>query len=233
MPSARLIFWGGSREVNNDGRPTDNGARDNSAFQFAANNGAKDYGDWGKTGKKHKIRCANNMVALINAMAAGSLASLDILSHGTPVSLNFSVRDDLNCGLFASRTAKTGFGIVGPFRDDVNSPDNECAVVTDINFRVFTDDAIIELHGCQTAGNAYGLDSIAVNLSQGLSGAGKKKAVVIAHLDKANPNIGGTQNVLKQDYRHGRRVIIYNGKIVHEFTRTGRIKPSDVEKYLK
>lgn len=233
MPSARPIFWRGSREVSNDGTLTDSGASHNSAFQFAANNVAKDYQDWGKTGKKHKIRCANNMVAHINSVTAGSLVSLDILCHGTPISLNFSIRDDLNCGLFASRTAKTGFGIVGPFNSRVNSPDHECALVSDIRFSVFSDDAIIELHGCQTAGNAYGLDSIAVNLSQDMSGAGKKKAVVIAHLDKANPNIGGTRNVLKQDYRHGRRVIIHNGKIVNEFTRTGQIKPSDVAKYVK
>jgi hypothetical protein len=219
--------------VNNDGTQTVSGASDNSAFQFAANNVAKDYEDWNKTGKKHKIRCANTVVALINSVAPGSLASLDILCHGTPISLNFSVRDDLNCGLFSSRTAKTGFGIVGPFRDDVNSPDHECAVVTNIRFGAFADNAIIELHGCQTAGTYGPFDSIAAKLSQGLSGAGKKTAVVIAHLDKANPNIGGTKNVLKQDYRHGRRVIIHNGKIVHEFTRTGRIKPSDVAKYVK
>ncbi len=166
-------------------------------------------------------------------MAEGDLASLDILSHGTPISLNFSVRDDLNCGLFASRTARAGFGIVGPIRDEVNSPDNECAIVSDIRFNVFADNAIIELHGCQTAGNACLLDGIAVNLSEGLSGAGKNKAVVIAHLDKANPNIGGTRNRLRQDYRHGRRAIIHDGKIIHEFTRTGRITPSDISRYVR
>jgi hypothetical protein len=233
MTAKRLIFYGGSRENNNDGSPTKRGRGDNSAFQFAANNIARDYADWGKSGKLIKIRCAINLVSAINSNESGTLASLDILCHGTPWSLNFSVRDDLNCGLFASPAAKAGFTVVGPFSGRVNSPDGDCALVSDIRFDVFANNAVVELHGCQTAGDSFVMDSVAVKLSAGLSGAGKKLAVVIAHVDKANPNIDGTTIAVKQDYRHGRRVILLNGTIVHSVTKSGKISAEEIAKHLK
>jgi hypothetical protein len=57
MPTAgkRLIFWGGSREVNNDRTPNKRAERDNSAFQFAAGNVQRDYQDWRTTGRSLPI----------------------------------------------------------------------------------------------------------------------------------------------------------------------------------
>jgi hypothetical protein len=233
MAAKRLIFYGGSRETNNNGSANDIAKSDNSAFQFAANSVARDYADWNKSGKLIKIRCAINLVTAINGHGTGALASLDILCHGTPWSLNFSVRDDLNCGLFASPAAKAGFAVVGPFSSRVNSPDGECALVSDIRFDVFANDAIIELHGCQTAGNSLAIDSVAAKFSTGLYNASKKNAVVIAHLDKANPNIGGTKNVVKQDYRHGHRVVLQNGNIIYSVSKSGRVNLAEIAKHLR
>jgi hypothetical protein len=234
MPTAdkRLIFWGGSREVNNDGKKNSQAMADNSAFQFAANNVKRDYDDWGRASRIIKITTAADMLATINASEAGSLLSLDILSHGTPWSLNFSIRNDMNCGLFASRSTRTSASISSPFSSQINTPDADSRVVSDINFNVFSNEAIIELHGCQTAGRGIVFDNIATNISEGLSDAGKKLGVVIAHTLKANPNINGTTSVRAQDYRHGPRVIVHNGTIVHRFTRSGRIRPADAARYI-
>lgn len=235
MPTTgkRLIFWGGSREVNNDGKKNSQAMADNSAFQFAANNVKRDYDDWGSASRIIKITTAADMIAVINGCEQGTLLSLDILSHGTPWSLNFSTRNDMNCGLFASRSARMGATVSSPFSDQINTPDANSRVVTDIRFGVFSNEAIVELHGCQTAGQGVVVDNIATNISQELSAAGKALGVVIAHTLKANPNIGGTQNVRAQDYRHGPRVIVHNGAIVHRFTRTGRISPAAVARHIR
>ena len=104
----RLIFYGGDRETQANGKVRQVGIAHNGAFYAAAKNVANDY----KLEASHdeikilKISTAASMVAQINAMQANSVKSFDVLCHGTPYSLNFSVKENENCGLVTGIFAK-------------------------------------------------------------------------------------------------------------------------------
>ncbi len=102
----------------------------------------------------------------------------------------------------------------------------EQKVIYDIDFDRFIENgAIIEIHGCESGGDLYVIDSISKNLSEELP-----NGYVIGHLTKANPNIGGTTVNEKQDYRHGQRAIWKDGKIIKKTTKEGWLNPNDFEK---
>lgn len=75
-----------------------------------------------------------------------------------------------------------------------------------------------------TAEADSGADNIAADLSIRLYQAGKRDAYVIGHADKANPNIkGGGEKNAEQDYRHGRRIVFHNGRIIRATSQNGFI----------
>ncbi|BDS10259.1 hypothetical protein [Aureispira anguillae] len=103
------------------------------------------------------------------------------------------------------------------------------ASLYDINFSVFSNDAIIEFHGCNTAGHpSYGNwkdtsvwlfkeDNIAYWASILLYQAGKEKAVAIGHYAGSGPE--GT--LLSNDYRQNRRIVYHNGTVIIDTYKTG------------
>lgn len=104
------------------------------------------------------------------------------------------------------------------------------ALVSEINFAKFSENAKIELHGCRTADAESDTDNIAADLSTRLSEARKVASIVIGHADKANPNIkGGGEKNDEQDYRHGQRVLFSNGKIVKVTRQKGYLIERELE----
>ena len=228
----RLIFYGGARERNNDGKRRRIGESHNWAFYYAAKNVAKDYRDFTATGEVVKIDCADSIVKKIGAQKAESIVSLDILSHGTPYTLNFSVADDRNCGFATNWLIKSGANVIGQFRDDLNAFDGRSKYFSDIDFSKFAKAARVQFHGCSIAGEdglSIASDNIAEEFSKLLYKASKTGAHVIGHTTKSNPNIKGKHTKdADQDYRHGSRVVYRNGKIVLKTKKKGFLKDSEI-----
>lgn len=172
----RLIFYGGARERNNDGAERAVGKAHNWAFSFATQNVAKDYRDFAGTGKITKIDCADTIIKDIGAASQNAILSLDILSHGTRYTLNFSVSDDRNCGFATNWLIKSGANVVGAFRDDVNIFDGRSRYFSDIDYSKFAESARVQFHGCSIAGEdglSIASDNIAEVVSKLLFEAGK------------------------------------------------------------
>lgn len=228
----RLIFYGGARETNNDGGDRAVGKAHNWAFSFAAQNVAGDYRDFAGVGKITKIDCADTIVREIGAEQENSILSLDILSHGTPYTLNFSVSNDRNCGFATNWLIKSGANIVGAFRDDVNIFDARSRYFSDIDYSKFAVGARVQFHGCSIAGEdglSIASDNIAEVVSKLLHTAGKTGSYVIGHVTKSNPNIQGAGTTdEQQDYRHGTRVVFRNGEIIHRTTKRGYLSERDI-----
>jgi hypothetical protein len=229
----RLLLWGGAASPG-----------DNSAFEFAKGNVARDYKTIDRGNfvvMEKRIRVAKDIVSAVNAQEDGSIRSLDVWTHGGPQALYLTTaeppppRDSSwatqtlyqtrrlmlhNSSLYRSsdRLIFQGAGWV-----------EGSALVDDINFSRFAVNAKLELHGCRTA-DASGQDNIAADLSSRLHKAGKKFAVVIGHADKANPNIkGGGESLVEHDYRHGQRVVFSNGIPVKASTQKGLIPEPKAE----
>ncbi len=102
----RIIFYGGAREKNANGSARTIGINDNSAFKFAALNVEKTYQEFGDSVISKKITTAQDIVNFISSLQTSSIASLDILCHGSPLSLNFSQKPYEACGFYASWLGK-------------------------------------------------------------------------------------------------------------------------------
>lgn len=227
----RYIFYGGARERNSDGTIRQIGIAHNNAFLMAAKNVEKSYGKYQEQVKMHKITTAADMLGKFNSLPKNSLKSLDILSHGTPYSLNFSTQENENSGLITGVMAKMLLKVYysNIFDGEIYNFSGLSRYVDDINFEVFTSDARVQIHGCNTArGNIPG-NTLAEAISVGLWEADKKSAYVIGHTSKSNPNINGANTTIAaQDYRHGERAIIKNGDIVYTTTQKGYLEHDDI-----
>lgn len=217
IKEVRLIFAGGAKKVG-----------DNGAFTAAAKNVNATYG--GK-GKILEAKSSDYISKTINSYEENTVASLDILTHGSQVAFfmykKYEGDDDwTNVSMYDWGWTKTITG------DDIGK---EAGKIDDIKFNRFTDNAIIEIHGCKSAAdNWFDLDNIAVDMSQKLDNAGKKNAVVIAHVEKANPLINGKKTTNKQqDYRHGKRVVYHDGKVLFSTSKKGHIGRKVIDRYLK
>lgn len=229
----RFLFHGGTREMNTDGSIRNIGIAHNGAFYFAAQNVKNDY----KGGDKRsiKITTAADMVRQINRCAAGSLASLDVFCHGTPYSLNFSVKENENCGLVTGWIAKQSLSFYYSSWDDgVYKFSSDNRYISDIDFKVFTNDARIQIHGCNTARGSMPGNTLVEEFSEQIYKAGKTKAYVIGHTDKSNPNINGPQTTIQQqDYRHGERSVYHNGRLIKKTTKKGIISHDEIQGLIK
>lgn len=227
-PYIRLLLHGGARLASH-----------NSAFHFASLNVMKDYGSDGEI-IRQSVDTAEKIVNMINSQTDNTIQSLDIFSHGGPGGLffikgantntNITKEDveekNLNSSLYVGRTVKIFYG-----RDK----SAESCTVQKINFSKFTKNSKIEMHGCQTCYDMVVLDNMCEELSELLYKAGKTDSIVIGHEDKANPNIAGegktTNN--QQDYRHGKRNVFNNGKIIFTTTKKGRITVQEINAALE
>lgn len=229
----RFLFHGGTREKNSDGTVRQVGVAHNGAFYWGAQNVAKDY----KTGDKKliKITTAAAMVRIINGSNESSVASLDIFCHGTPYSLNYSVKENENCGLVTGWLAKQGIrAYYSSWEDGIYDFSSDSRYVSDINFKVFTNDARIQIHGCNTARGTMPGNTLVEEISEQIYKAGKTKAYVIGHTDKSNPNINGKSTTIKQqDYRHGERSIYVNGKLLKTTKQKGLITHKEIQDLIK
>lgn len=229
----RFLFHGGTREKNPDGSVRKVGIAHNSAFYFSAKNVVKDY----KDGEKciMKITTAADMLRRLNACSPKSVASLDVFSHGTPYSLNFSIKENENCGLVTGWMAKQGLRVYYSTWDDgIYNFSSESRYVSDIDFKVFTDDARIQIHGCNTARGSMPGNTLVEEISEQIYKAGRKKAYIIGHTDKSNPNINGPNTTIKQqDYRHGERSIYHNGGLLKKTRKKGVIAHDEIQDHIE
>lgn len=221
----RLLLWGG-------------GARpgDNFAFEYAARNVGRDYTSLDREPRvavtPQRIMVAKDIVRIINACEDGDIQSLDLFTHGGPQALylttaspdtsKLSRRFRHNVSLYRTR-ARLVFNWA--------AWTGGAALVGDIDFARFAVNAKIELHGCKGAVTDGSTDNIAGDLSMRLHAAGKRYAFVIGHADGANPNIhGGGERNDEQDYRHGERVVLHNGKIVKVTKQQGHLDEQELER---
>jgi len=233
--SIRYIFHGGTRDKNSNGTTRQKGIAHNSAFYLAAKNVANDYKSQEGIVKLIKISTAAALVNEINSNKENSITSLDILCHGTPYSLNFSIKENENCGLITGSIAKAMLKIYySSWEDGIYDFSARSHFVSDLDFTKFSSDARVQIHGCNTARGTMIGDTLTESFSKELKSAGKNQAYVIGHMKKSNPLINGSQTTIKaQDYRHGKRAIIVNGDIIKETNQKGLIKHSDILSLIK
>ncbi len=212
----RLVIYGGAVK-----------ASDNSAFKFASKNVVTDYKNDLPVKNYFILNGANTIVSILETQLENSVQSLDLFCHGDPNAVYFVIGASLdknvenkNRDRIASNIYKSKFkaSIRGVF-DPEKKLKNQCAI-SNLKLNAFTNESKIEIHGCSTG---KGDGCFASELSKQLFDAGKTSSVVVGHASKANPNIGGTTSVTKQDYRHGTRIIYHNGKAIKTVTSSGRI----------
>lgn len=215
------MLWGGSSTPG-----------DNSAFEFAARNVAADYTK--VKGKfslvQQRIKVAQDIITAVKKQAVNSIRSLDIFTHGGPQALYLTTAD-ADSGSIARYVLHNSSLYRSRARMYLNAAGwtEGSALVGDIDFMKFTANAKIELHGCRTAEGDSDSDNIAADLSIRLWQAGKRAAHVIGHADKANPNIkGGGEKLSEQDYRHGKRVVFHNGKVIRATSQKGYINEAEL-----
>tara|TARA_B100000446_G_scaffold39408_1_gene34766 strand:+ start:288 stop:1031 length:744 start_codon:yes stop_codon:yes gene_type:complete len=240
----RIIYFGGSREKNEDGTPRTRGVNDNSAFKFAANNLVKTYSSFQDEVIIKKITTAQEIVTFISTQKSASIASLDILSHGSPLSLNFSDKAYKACGFYASWLGKKA--IESYYSDDDGDYTfvSSARSISDIDWKKFTNDSRIQLHGCLTASEWFRsingkkkfpvlVDNIVKQISDELESAGKTQALAIGHTTRGNPLINGKETTLsQQDYRHGERRLYHNGKPILTTKHKGYLTDSVLEQTI-
>lgn len=225
----RLVLYGGAKSL-----------ADNGAFFHASKNVVKDYKNDLPVKSYFISQGIKQLIDTINAQKENSIQSLDIFGHGSEEGLytvigasltkSFTREDvkskNLASNLYINNTIRyLRWTLLG------ESNWRNLYVISDINFKVFTNESKIEIHGCHTALDRRS-DTLAALLSIALFKAGKSKSVVIGHSDFANPNRGGTKEIAKQDYRHEERVIYNNGKVITKTRMEGRISPSFIKKAL-
>jgi hypothetical protein len=210
---------------------------ENSAFKFAAGNLVADYERDSAGGrvviKRIYFDNARQIVDSINHQRL-VIKSVDFLSHSRDDRIGAEMTRgsvQYRTSLFVSREREEEARVLedasgGDLR---NSP--RMASIEEINFSHFSYDAVIEIHGCHGGG---GVDSLPANICKRLSRAlymsGKRLAVIIGHGTRANPNEargagmhsgvaaaagpGFKESVLAQDYRHGLRLVYFNGRTI-------------------
>ncbi len=213
----RLLFSGGAVKQS-----------DNAAFRAAAKNVAKDYQGDGTVVRILDAISSDNISSTINSYDNNSVASVDMFTHGGNTGLFMYSNNDKeqNVSMYDWSITKDIFG------DNIQ---DGAGTIDDINYDKFTNDAVIEIHGCNAGASRGILDNIAEDISENLYGAGKTNAVVIAHTEKSNPLINGegATKVSQQDYRHGSRVVFYNGQPILETTQKGRITQKQINDAIR
>lgn len=232
----RLLLWGGASTP-----------ADNFTFEHAKNNVLRGYKEADKNNYSlvlKRIYVAKDIVSIINSQEADSIRSLDIWTHGGPQALYLTTAEPPppkeaswitrkayeanrwslhNSSLYRTRTRMV-FNAAGWTEGS--------ALVNDIDFSKFAENAKVEFHGCETAANPTDADNIAADFSERLAAVGKGKSSVIGHIEKASPLINGDgkTSATEQDYRFGDRAIFKQGKLVSTTKKRGSISESELEK---
>jgi len=216
---------------------------DNNTFLHALRNVKRDYGSDGEMKESAIIKSGKQIVDIINGHSNSAIQSLDIITHGggralylvknkngeySSLTEDIPIADRLEVNLYAGKALK----FWESFGSNIGS---EATTIDSINYKRFRNASKIELHGCNAADQdaAYFWDSIAVNLSDKLYAAGRKRAVVIAHDGPASPLINGPDTKPEeQDYRWGKRVVYHDGDLLFWTWKKRRISAATINKYL-
>jgi len=215
-------------------------AAENSSFSYAAANLAADYERdplIRVTVKRIYFHSGKQVVDSINHQKL-VIKSVDFLSHAQNDRIGAQImrhRVNYRSSLFESKKSlqlATTKG--GPMPNS-----NEMASIEQIDFTRFSYDAVVEVHGCHGGSET---DSIPVSFCRRLSAAlymsGKQLAVAIGHGTRANPNYTPAtislsparpasfrDSVISQDYRHGLRILYFNGHKIRSTKLAGQIPP--------
>lgn len=205
---------------------------ENSSFKFAAYNVANDYKKDFAIHQEIKIIFFNNSRQIIDSINSQShlIKSIDFFSHSQRDRIGAIIKNGSSVyrtSLFESRE------VLDEVRQNDHSliPSQKMGYIDEIRFSKFSFDAAWEIHGCKAGLGSDSLpENICIRISSLLAKAGKDLAVVIGHGTRANPRINGDDGLtssLQQDYRHGLRVLYYNGKPILSTKVKGRI-PDDL-----
>lgn len=225
----RLVLYGGARSLG-----------DNGAFFHASKNVIADYKNDLPVKSYFISNGMRQFIDLINVQPENSIQSLDVFSHGSDLglynvigaSLQKSLTiDEIDSKNLASNLYRNWTTKREQWRLFGNSNWKNLFDISDINFKVFTNESKIEIHGCNSAFDGE-LDTLSSLISVALFKDGKKRSVVIGHADFASPNRGGTKDISKQDYRHETRIIYNNGKVIAKTRREGRLSAEFIKKAL-
>jgi hypothetical protein len=211
-------------------------AAENSAFKYAAANLVAEYER--DTASRQVVRRiyfdnARQIVDSINRQRL-VIRSVDFLSHSRDDRIGATMTRgnvQYRTSLFESREHMEEARVLADAEGGDLHNSSRMASIEEIDFSHFSYDAVVEIHGCHAG---TGVDSLPANicrrLSQALYMSGKQLAVVIGHGTRANPNAsrpagthsgaaaapgpGFKESILAQDYRHGLRMVYFNGRTV-------------------
>lgn len=209
---------------------------ENSAFRFAAANLDAEYErDRMKGGivKRIYFDNARQIVDSINSQRQ-PIQSVDFLSHAKNDRIGAEITRrnvQYRTSLFESGARMAE--IIAHHEGEGLANSRKMASIDEIDFTKFAYDAIIEIHGCHGGTQQDSLpDNISKRLSLALYNSGKQLAVVIGHGTRANPNPTSPANfkssVITQDYRHGLRMVYFNGKLILSTRQVGAIPQSAI-----
>ncbi|NIE97253.1 hypothetical protein F3J02_12310 [Acinetobacter sp. Tr-809] len=203
----RIIAWGGAYSKS-----------DNHTFLDTANNLQRAYKN--KDGSKYnifvrEIKTKDDFIDLINRQPENSIRSLDIFTHGGEDSLYMvSVRQSDSWSPSQYRLWRYAFHNKTFSSSDLSS----------LQYKTFTQNAKIEIHGCQTAANPQAANNLASEWSKKLYSAGKTQSSVMGHTTNASPLINGSKTTSsEQSYMWQQRVAYRNGRIILDTTEKGLI----------
>lgn len=225
----RLIIYGGARS-----------ASDNSAFLHASKNVIKDYRNDLPIKSYFMSQGIKQLINAVNQETENSVQSLDIFSHGSELGLytvigaslkNFITHEYAQVNNLASNLYRNRLTKINQYEIFGGANWRNSFVISEINFKVFTIESKIEIHGCHSAFDGES-DTLCALMSKALYQVGKKRSVVIGHADFATPNRGGTKIISQQDYRHEERVIYNNGNVIARTRAEGRISSSFIKRAL-
>lgn len=213
---------------------------ENSAFRFAAANLVAEYSRDSSARQVIKRIYFDNARQIVDSINRQRLVirSVDFLSHSRDDRIGATMTRagvQYRTSLFESRERLLEARVLADAEGGDLHNSSRMASIEEIDFSRFSYDAVIEIHGCH-AGVA--IDSLPANicrrLSQALYMSGKQLAVVIGHGTRANPNevhsgaAGFRESVLAQDYRHGLRLVYFNGRTILATRVSGGIAQSAV-----
>ena len=224
---------------------------ENSAFRFAAANLSGEYGRDVRNKQVIKLIYFDNARQVVDSINSQVLVikSVDFLSHAKNDRIGAYVTKgnrQYRTSLFESRERMQEVAAHADGGGLENS--RKMASIDDIDLGRFAYDAVVEIHGCHAGTEQDSLpDNICKRLSLALYGAGKQLAVVICHSTRANPNAGAAraannparggaaasgpsfkQSVLAQDYRHGLRMVYFDGVVILSTRQSGGIPQSTI-----
>ena len=198
-------------------------AAENSAFKYAAANLVAEYERDSSSRQVIKRIYFDNARQIVDSINKQRLVirSVDFLSHSRDDRIGATMTRggmQYRTSLFEDRERLVEARVLADAEGGDLHNSSRMASIEEIDFSHFSYDAVIEVHGCHAG---TGVDSLPANICRRISLAlymsGKQLAVVIGHGTRANPNakLGGfRESVLAQDYRHGLRMVYFNGRTI-------------------